>query len=149
MKEAAEVKFPLVGSIRVNRSPRFFTGTNEMFPKDGTVSAHSALLNGTFTSRDGSVTGVYASVFIPLEVYNAVLAEKSVNSVVEVRCVVTAINDKVSAANKPYKEAKVDEAGPKKVLCTAIENTDDYFGGDTFPIMTRRSSNGTACTMKV
>lgn len=139
MKEA---KYPMVGSIRVNGNrTRFFTGTQEAYPHDGVVHAHSCLLNGTFTSRDGSVTGVYASVFIPRETYNSLIAEKSTSSVIEVRCVVTAIEEKVSqASGKTYREAKVDEEGPKKVICTPMEDADDYFGGESFPVMAKNSS---------
>jgi len=138
-----ELTFPLVGSIRVNlMRTRWFTGTQEMYARDGVVHAHSCLLNGAFTSRDGSVTGVYASVFIPAETYNSVLAEKSVNSVVEVRCMVKSIDDKTSqTSGKAYREANVDEEGPKRVICNQIEDADDYFGGDLMPVMVKRSNS--------
>ena len=142
------ITYPVVGSIRVTRVIRYFTGTQEMYAKDGVVHAHSALLNGTFTSRDGSITNVYASVFVQADVYNSILAEKSANSVIEVRCLVTNIEDKMSSVGKAYKEAKVDEAGPKKVICTPIEDADDYFGGDTLPIMAKASASP-AAAMKV
>ena len=144
----SEIKMPADASIRVNLNEvRYFADDGEAYSRDGKVYAHSARLCGRVTFRNVECTDrVLANVFIRRAEFNEALAGLDTSSVVDIRCRVESVGERVSGVTgNTYVGAEVcAECGHRIVVVQKGE--DDWLGGRTLPTMLKEQS---APTMKV